>query len=56
MLSGTGFCSSGPLGSSCGPKRQGMIPLARPIIQDLIAQGMYLSKTVADKALALVGE
>jgi predicted nucleic acid-binding protein len=33
-----------------------MIPLARPVIQDLIARGMYLSKAVANKALALVGE
>jgi len=33
-----------------------MIPLARPIVQDLILRGMYLSKAVADKALALAGE
>lgn len=33
-----------------------MIPLARPVVQDLIARGMYLSKVIADKALALVGE
>jgi hypothetical protein len=33
-----------------------MIPLARPVVQDLIARGMYLSKVIVDKALALVGE
>lgn len=46
----------GTLGIVLGAKRQGMIPLARPVIQDLVARGMYLSKAVADKALALVGE
>ncbi|HEY3570350.1 MAG TPA: DUF3368 domain-containing protein [Thermoanaerobaculia bacterium] len=46
----------GTLGIILRAKRQGMIPLARPIVRDLIARGMYLSKAVADKALALVGE
>jgi predicted nucleic acid-binding protein len=46
----------GTLGIVLGAKRQGMVPLARPIVQALIAGGMYLSKAVADKALALVGE
>ncbi|HSU81289.1 MAG TPA: DUF3368 domain-containing protein [Thermoanaerobaculia bacterium] len=46
----------GTLGIVLRAKRQGMIPLARPVIQDLIARGMYLSKAVANKALALVGE
>jgi predicted nucleic acid-binding protein len=46
----------GTLGIILRAKRQGMIPLARPIVHDLIVRGMYLSKAVADKALALVGE
>ena len=46
----------GTLGIVLGAKRRGMIPLARPVVQDLIVRGMYLSKVIADKALALVGE
>lgn len=51
-----GIPFTGTLGIVLGAKRQGMIPLARPVVQDLIARGMYLSKVIADKALALVGE
>jgi predicted nucleic acid-binding protein len=46
----------GTLGIVLRAKRQGMIPLARPILQDLIAHGMYLSRSTLDKALTLVGE
>jgi len=46
----------GTLGIVLRAKRQGMIPLARPILQDLIDRGMYLSKAVANRALALVEE
>jgi predicted nucleic acid-binding protein len=46
----------GTVGIVLRAKRQGMIPLARPILLDLIARGMYLSKSVAEQALALVGE
>ncbi len=46
----------GTVGIVLRAKRQGMIRLARPILQDLIAGGMYLSKAVAEQALALVGE
>jgi predicted nucleic acid-binding protein len=46
----------GTLGIILRAKRLGVIPLARPIVQDLIAKGMYLSKPVVEKALALVGE
>jgi predicted nucleic acid-binding protein len=51
-----GIPAIGTLGIVLRAKRQGMVPLARPLVQALIAGGMYLSKTVADKALALVGE
>jgi predicted nucleic acid-binding protein len=37
-------------------KRRGLIPAARPILEMLVARGMYLSATVIEQALALVGE
>lgn len=46
----------GTLGIVLRAKQQGMIPLARPILQELIERGMYLAKAVAERALALVGE
>ena len=32
------------------------VPAARPLIDELIASGLYLSEEIADRALALVGE
>jgi predicted nucleic acid-binding protein len=46
----------GTLGIILRAKRLGVIPLARPVIQDLIARGMYLSKPVVERALGLIGE
>ena len=46
----------GTLGLVLLAKRHGRVPLARPIIEVLVESGMYLSRPVIDKALALVGE
>jgi predicted nucleic acid-binding protein len=37
-------------------KELGMIPLARPVLEQLRTQGMYLSDAVLTQALAEVGE
>lgn len=46
----------GTLGLVLVAKRREMIPLARPVVDQLRQLGMYLSDPVVDKALALVGE
>jgi predicted nucleic acid-binding protein len=46
----------GTLGLVVRAKRHGLIPLARPIVESLIAHGMYLSPPVLQEALAIVGE
>ncbi len=46
----------GTLGIVLRAKRRGLIPLARPIIENLIAHGMYLSAPVVRESLALVDE
>ncbi len=46
----------GTLGLVLAAKRRGLLPLARPVIEDLIQGGMYLSRTVLDQALQRVGE
>ena len=46
----------GTLGIVLRAKRQGLIPAARPVVEDLVSHGMYLSKEIVREALALVGE
>ena len=46
----------GTLGLVLAAKRSGHIALARPVIEDLIRGGMYLSRQVLDEALSRVGE
>lgn len=46
----------GTLGIVLAAKKRGMIPKARPVIEDMMHMGLYLSKKVLDKALALVDE
>jgi predicted nucleic acid-binding protein len=46
----------GTLGVVLRAKRRGLIPHARPVVERMIANGMYLSPSVVQKALALVGE
>lgn len=46
----------GTLGVVLRAKRLGMIDLARPLVESLVAKGMYLSRSVIERALALAGE
>ena len=46
----------GTLGIVLVAKKRGIIPQARPLIEDLIRSGMYLSRTIIDEALEKVGE
>jgi predicted nucleic acid-binding protein len=46
----------GTLGIVLAAKRRGLIPLARPVIDDLFATGLYLSRKVLEEALRRVNE
>ena len=46
----------GTLGIVLRARRQGIIPAARPVVEDLLRGGMFLSRPLLDRALALVGE
>ena len=46
----------GTVGLVLAAKRRGLVPTARPVIDELIANGLYLSEEIVDRALALVGE
>ncbi|MEC4812671.1 MAG: DUF3368 domain-containing protein [Scytonema sp. PMC 1069.18] len=46
----------GTLGIVLTAKQRGVIPAARPVLEQLRLCGMYLSDRVMDRALALVGE
>lgn len=46
----------GTVGLVIKAKQQGMIPAARPVLEQLRSCGMYLSEQVINQALALVGE
>ena len=46
----------GTLGIVLVAKKRGLIPHARPVIEDLIRSGLYLSRGVIDEALKRVGE
>jgi predicted nucleic acid-binding protein len=46
----------GTLGLALLAKQRGMIPLARPLVEELARAGLYLSETVVERALRLVGE
>jgi predicted nucleic acid-binding protein len=46
----------GTLGLVLAAKRRRVIPSARPVVEALIANGLYLSEQTVDGALALVGE
>jgi predicted nucleic acid-binding protein len=37
-------------------RKQDVIPAARPVMEDFLRGGMFLSKPLLDRALALVGE
>jgi predicted nucleic acid-binding protein len=46
----------GTLGLVLVAKQRGRIPAARPVIETLRAAGMYLSDSVIDRALSMIGE
>lgn len=46
----------GTLGVVLNAKRKGLVPLARPIMEDLVRSGMYLSRNLLEQVLGLVGE
>jgi predicted nucleic acid-binding protein len=46
----------GTLGLVLVAKQRGRIPAARPVLEAMRASGMYLSDSVLNRALALVGE
>jgi predicted nucleic acid-binding protein len=46
----------GTLGIVLRARFAGLIPAARPVLKQLVAQGMYLSEVVIEKALALAEE
>lgn len=46
----------GTLGVVLSAKRKGVLNAARPVLEDLLRGGMYLSRSILDEALALVGE
>ena len=41
----------GTLGIVLAAKRRGIVPLARPVLDDLLASGLYLSRSVLNEAL-----
>ena len=51
-----GIAFRGTLGLVLLAKKRRMIPLARPVVDQLRHLGMYLSDPIVDKALALVEE
>ena len=46
----------GTLGVVLIAKKRGLIPKARPVIEDMMRTGLYLSRKVIDRALSRVGE
>ena len=46
----------GTLGIVLIAKKRGLIPKARPVIEDMMTAGLYLSKKVTNQALRRVGE
>lgn len=46
----------GTLGIVLAAKQRGLIPAARPVIEDMMLSGLYLSRKVLEQALQRVGE
>jgi predicted nucleic acid-binding protein len=51
-----GVVTTGTLGVILRAKKQKLVPAARPLVQELILKGLYLSKDLAEVALQEVGE
>jgi predicted nucleic acid-binding protein len=47
---------TGTLGIALLAKRRGVIPSARALVEDLLQAGLYLSESLIEQALQLVGE
>lgn len=47
---------TGTLGLALLAKQRGMISLARPLVEEFLRAGLYLSEPIVQKALRLVGE
>ena len=53
---GHGIPVRGTLGIILAAKKTGVIPLARPVMEEFIRAGLYLSRSVLDEALRRMGE
>ena len=51
-----GIAFTGTVGVLIRAKKNGSIPAARPLLEDLLKRGMHLSRELADAALGEVGE
>ena len=51
-----GILARSTLGIVLAAKQRGLITQARPVIEDMMATGLYLSRKVLDQALQRVGE
>jgi predicted nucleic acid-binding protein len=47
---------TGTLGLALLAKQRGLVPLARPLVEELARAGLYLSEPIVEHALRLVGE
>jgi predicted nucleic acid-binding protein len=47
---------TGTLGLALVAKQQGMVSVARPLVEELTRAGLYLSEPIIERALRLVGE
>ena len=51
-----GIPARGTLGIVLVARKRGLLPAARPVLEEMRRAGMYLSDRVLNRALALVGE
>ncbi|MCE2728162.1 MAG: DUF3368 domain-containing protein [Planctomycetaceae bacterium] len=51
-----GIPSTGTLGIVLRARSQGIIPATRPVVEDRLHGGMFLPRSLLDRASALVGE
>ena len=56
MRGGMGVGVIGTLGLVARAKARRVIPLARPVLQELRASGLFLSDAIVERALREVGE
>lgn len=51
-----GVPTTGTLGVILRAKHQGLIPAARPLVEGLLSQGLYLSRDLVNQSLQDIGE